>query len=246
MDSNQTSSTRPPTSIGLAKAERDLTLGVGILLAIQLITSLVAIALLGRVSPAIERIIEENLFTVQAVEEMLDALAHSSVSKNNDSRQRFNRALQRALLSVSEPEETPLLERIRQRSRAALDGDVQAYHETIMSLRELGEVNRRAVRRADQQAVRLGTAGAWAAAVLGFAGFTASLVALRRLRRRLLLPFSEIRQTLIARAAGDRFRRCSPVGRSEDLGQVMAMINELLDEAEQAQYSRVSHAPHAS
>lgn len=211
---------------------RQLLAAFGVLVAIQLLTSTVAIALLTRMSPAIEHILEENVTSVEAVEGMLEILARSPDLDAAD-RRTYRELLERASANVTEPGEREALRELRDGSDAALSGDPQALADTAAALRELGRVNRQAMRQADDEAKRLGTAGAWAAALLGIIGLAVSLIALERSRRRILSPVAEMIDVVQAHEAGEIHRRCT-VERSgsPELGRVMQKMNRLLDHRE--------------
>ena len=98
-------------------------------------------------------------------------------------------------------------------------------------LGRLGEVNRASMHRANDQAKRLGWAGAWAAVMLGFCGFLISLYAMRRLGRKFLSPLEEIHSVLHAYGQGDRFRRCTLHHSSPEFREAGETINQLLDRA---------------
>jgi len=208
---------------------RQLLLGFGVLVGIQILTSTVAIALLNRMSPAIEQILEENVASVEAVEGMLAVIAESP-SPSAEERRRFRVLLEAASANVTEPGEQDALEELRAAADGALAGDAESRRRAATALRELGAINRAAMQRADDDAKRLGTAGAWAAALLGLFGLGASLLVLARTRQRLLAPVSELVDVVEAHEAGHTHRRCTiERSGSRDLARVMEHVNRLLD-----------------
>jgi hypothetical protein len=213
------------------KTDRQLTLSFSVLLALQLATALAAITLFGRMTPAIERIIEDNVVSVDAVETMLDAVLAIQLGEDAAvARKAFYEGLNVAKSNVTEAAETPVLADINRLAEPALQGDQAAARELAARLRSLGEINREAMRVADDSARRLGIAGAWTMVVLGSGGFVAGLVAMRRLRRRLLLPLQEIATVLRSATTGDRLRRCTPRATpTGDLADTMRLLNVLLD-----------------
>lgn len=213
-------------------AARRLTYGVMLLIAIQLLTSLGAVVLLGRMSPAIEGILQENVASVEAVEEM--ALALGRQDGDPETRRRFLEALSRARNNITIAEEAPAIATLERTAEAALAGDVEARREAAAALALLGKLNRDAMRDADIAAQRLGSAGAWAAVFLGLAGLFASGLTLRRLERRVLVPLAEISRAVTAHLAGDRKRRCATGLASGELRLVMTTLNELFDHRERA------------
>lgn len=213
------------------KTDRQLTLSFSVLLGLQLGTALAAITLFGRMTPAIERIIEDNVVSVDSVEKMLDAVLAVQIGDDPElARKAFYEGLRVAKNNVTEASETPVLADISRLAEPALRGEPEATRQLADQLRSLGEINRDAMRVADDSARRLGIAGAWTMMVLGSGGFVAGLVALRRLRRRLLLPLQEIATVLRAATTGDRLRRCTPRATpTGDLADAMQLLNVLLD-----------------
>jgi len=189
-------------------------------------TALAGVALLGRMAPAIGDILDENVATVDAVQRMLAALARGDERATEG----FEEALAVAENNVTEEAERPLLETIRRESSPALAGDPLARREVVAALSSLGEVNEAAMRTADDEARALGSAGAWAIAILCLAGLLALVVGTRRVRRRLLLPLEELHGVLGAWVGGDPHRRCRPATVGA-LAPVLEAVNSLLDEA---------------
>jgi nitrogen fixation/metabolism regulation signal transduction histidine kinase len=203
-----------------------------VLLVVQVLTSLVAIAMLGRMSPAIERILQENVYSVQAVEEMLVVLATPGPEDAAESAV-YREALQRASSNVTEAEEPPVLATLRSAADGTMAGDPAARQQSAEALRELGRINREAMVRADEEAKRLGTAGAWAAAFLGFVGLLASFVSIARARRRFVAPVAAITRAVAQQETGDLHRRCIvPDGSAAELEKLGRFLNELLDHRE--------------
>lgn len=196
--------------------------GLWALLLLQLGTSMTAIVLLGRMGPAIERIIDDNVYSTLAVEDMLAALAHGQA---HDA---FLDAYGRARSNVTEADEVPLLDTIERWDQAALEGDPAAQAEILEALQGLAEVNRRSIIRADQAASRLSLAGAWAMAILGLVGFLVSMGVWRRIDLRVLQPLQEVATVVGAVRRGDRHRRClAPIEGTS--GGLAHDVNWLLD-----------------
>ncbi|HBP22235.1 MAG TPA: hypothetical protein DEA08_31190 [Planctomycetes bacterium] len=207
----------------------EIRVAVGALLTLQVLTSFGAIGLLERMGPAIARILAENLYSLEATEELLAALGEAKVAPDR-ARDRFAGALERARANVTEPEESPILKRIEAEAPAALSGDERARQETVALVRELSRVNHASTHQADSAARELGHAGAWAAALLGAASFAFSVLVLRRLRRRVVGPLNELSDTAQAYRRGDLHRRTRRVDMSPAFTQVAEVLDELLDE----------------
>jgi hypothetical protein len=208
------------------KLGRQLRIGFSLLIAIQLATSLAGIGLLGRMSPAIGRILEANDTSVGAVEVMLAVLA--APVPTEEGRRRFVAALETAEGNITEPEERPLLQRIRAGAVGAMEGNAGQRIEVVGALTALGDVNRQAMRHADGEAKRLGFAGRWALAFLALVGLFASVLSIRRAHERWLAPLVELEGVLSSHRAGDPHRRCRPLPDTE-LSVVLTTVNEILD-----------------
>lgn len=211
------------------RSDRQLSLSVSLLIGIGVAIALTAIPLFGRMAPAIEGILEENVASIEAVESMLSALAELEHSPST-ARQSFDEALAAARQNVTERHEEPVLRRIERLVPAAFGGNADSLRQLVAEVRTLGGINRQAMVTADEAAKRLGVAGAWTMVALGAVGFVVGLLIERRLRKHLLLPLGEIHDTLRVASAGDRLRRCTPSSAScSDLEEIMAWINHLLD-----------------
>ena len=214
-----------------------------VLLAVQLLTSVVAITLFVRMSPAIRHILEDNVVTFEATEQMLVALTRANES-DTDTRQSFRDGLERAKQNVTEAEETQPLATLTANAEAALDGQPDARRAAVEALVELGRINREAAQRADATAHRLGSGGAWAAALLGLIGMGISLYSLDGARKRVLAPVTELSQVAEQYQAGNLHRRCTPMPMaSEETHQVMLMVNRMLDETEARSIARRRSPP---
>ncbi|RAL21553.1 hypothetical protein DL240_11895 [Lujinxingia litoralis] len=202
------------------------------LLTLQIMTSLGAIGLLSRMAPAIEQIIEENSYSIIAVEQMLVILGDAPVSQAE--RDRFDEALARANTNITEPEEAPALQTIEAHYQAALIGDVQARSETIAALSELASINHSSMADMDERAKRMGISGAWAAMILGVISVFLGLVFARRLLHRIVEPAEGFQATARAFNAGDLLRRVHLDAPPPEFDETARCLNTLLD-AHQAQ-----------
>lgn len=209
------------------KLRREASLGIGAILTLQILLSMFTIALLTRMGPAIEQILQENVYSSEAVEDMMAPLALNiaPVAVPSD----FTEAFERAKNNVTEEPEEPLLAIIDAQHKAAFAGDAQARRETITALQQLGQVNLDSMVRADAKAQRLGQAGAWAAALLGAFALALGIVVYRRLRLRLELPIEQLRRTTQRVRSGNVQARCSVNVGPHEIKQIADDLNWLLD-----------------
>jgi hypothetical protein len=211
----------------IRELHRDVLLPLVVLMAIVVLTTAGTIALLARMAPAIDRIIGENLYSLEATEEMLAVAA--SAGTVEERWPRFDAALVRAESNVTEASERPHLAVLRRKGRAALSGDLEARAAVVAALSDLSDVNRGAVVRRDEEARRLGYAGAWAAVFLGAVSFAWGLLAVSRARRRVIEPLHEVGSVLDAARAGDRYRRCRKLPAPIELDRILDGVDDLLD-----------------
>jgi nitrate/nitrite-specific signal transduction histidine kinase len=111
-----------------------------------------------------------------------------------------------------------------------MNGDAEARREIVRHTQELISINRNAMEAVDEDARRLGSAGAWAAVAVGFLSFLLSLLAVSRLQRRVVLPLAELYQVLEGAREGERLRRCRTWDAPREIALVTSAVNELLDE----------------
>jgi PAS domain-containing protein len=210
----------------------EIRLAVGALLVIQVLTMIAAVALLARMTPAIDQILQDNDKSIRAVERMLLALTEPAPAPGEPDlrRVRFERALAEAANNITEPSEEPVLERIVEHQDAALAGDPQALALLRAELWQLGDINRQSMLDANARAQRLGTAGAWALVFLGLIGVVFSIALLRRARGKLINPVYEIGSVLDACRGGDRHRRYNPAGASTEFREIAEVVNLLVGE----------------
>lgn len=210
----------------------EIRLVVGALLAIQVLTMIAAVALLARMTPALEHVMEENEKSIRAVERMLLALAEPAPEPGQVDLRRahFERALAEAEGNVTELTEPQVLARIAENKDAALRGNPVALAALRNDLWELGDINRESMLDANAQAQRLGTAGAWALVFLGLLGMVFSLALMRRARAKLIDPVYEVGSVLDAFRAGDRHRRFHATGGSVEFREIAEVVNQLVSD----------------
>jgi nitrate/nitrite-specific signal transduction histidine kinase len=208
--------------------KEEIRLVIVILGAVVVVLAFGTIGLLSRMSPAIERVIDENVTSTMAVQKMLASLA-SRDDSTQTRKATFADALATAQGNITEHDEVELLRRVSRSSDEAFDGDPDALASTVKALVALGEVNWHSIERADEKARRLGSAGAWTAVLLGALGFLVALLAVRRFQRRVLVPLSEIHAVLTRNHTGDHHRRCNVTSAPSELRDIAQKVNQILD-----------------
>ncbi|HUT79417.1 MAG TPA: hypothetical protein VM285_17090, partial [Polyangia bacterium] len=131
--------------------------------------------------------------------------------------------------NVTEPEEPQLIEAVAGAREDAFAGDPEALRRTVEVLAELGGVNRAAMMRVDDDAKRLGNAGAWAVVFLALSALGLSVAVVGRLRRRVVKPLERIHAVVTDE---HRERRCHVVGGPRELVRIGKEVDRLLDDWE--------------
>ncbi|WP_428263038.1 hypothetical protein [Haliangium sp.] len=210
---------------------RELLLTVGVLVLLNLLLAFGAIGLFVRMGPAIEHILQENDYSIEAAEEMLAEIAGAGSEPLADAAEdRVRQAMARAQQNVTEAAERPVLADIEQLLPRALAGEPDARRQAVTDVRRLIEINREAMRSVDEEAQRLGSAGAWAAVLVGFLSFLLSLFVVVRFQRRFVRPLVDLYEVLESARQGERLRRCRPSEAPREVILVAESVNGLLDE----------------
>lgn len=205
--------------------------GIAVLFVIQLVTAFGAIGLLVRVSPAVEEILAENVYSNEAAEEMSSAMALAAAGIEGDHVARFNAALTRARENITEIEEVAVIDELEMLGHRALAGDREALDAAVRGTSHLIEINRLAMQRANERAQRLGTAGAWAAVALALAGWVVGVAVIRRSIVGIVEPIEELESVLESYRLGDTYRRCQARAASSEIRRILGSVNVLLDRA---------------
>jgi methyl-accepting chemotaxis protein len=210
---------------------RELLFTIGALVLLNLFLAFGAIGLFVRMGPAIERILHENVYSIVAAEEMLAEFAETgSTPLAPEARARVRQAFDNARRNVTEGEERPAVAALEHALPSAMEGDPDGRRQTVASVRQLLRVNRDAMRIVDEEARRLGAAGAWGAVFVGFLSFLLSVFVVVRLQKRLVRPLVDLHQVLEGARTGDRLRRCRLGDAPREVIQVTQAVNRLLDE----------------
>ncbi len=213
------------------RLSQSVRLGASILVALNLLMAFGSIWVFMRMAPAIEIIIDQNARSLHACEEMLSSLALANRLEDDTAslEQSFSSALDRARGNITDPDEPDVLETIKTHYAKAFSGDTGARKKTVSAIRQLSEINREAMVRADWKARQFGNAGAWGIVFMATAVFLVGMLFLRGLTRNLVKPMEEIHSVIQGIARGDTMRRCTGADMPQDIKKVFNGINDLLD-----------------
>jgi len=214
------------------KIAQSVRMGAWLLIGLNLLMALGSIWIFMRMAPAIEVIIERNVVSLEACEEMLASLA--MISRDDYANQilqtTFLRAFLRAQNNITEKEEPAALESIKATHAKAFLGNKAAHQETVAAIVLLGKINREAMIVEDRRARQFGNAGAWGVVFMSVSVFFAGMLLKRTLSRNLVVPLEEIHKVITAVRTGDTMRRCTGPDLPGDVKLVYSGINELLDQ----------------
>lgn len=207
---------------------RELRLGIGTLIGFNLLISFLAIGLLERLSPSLEKALNENVYSIAATQDMLLVMAAGEASDSQ--KERFKAALERSRQNVTMAGETAAIEGIERNQNQIFEQNPAAKSELVEQLQKLSAVNIEAMIETDSQVKRLGRAGSWVVAFAGFFMFWLGAVVLRRLRRRISSPIEELGEVLKSWREGEVLRRCRRLETCSELNEAMGNLNSLLDQ----------------
>lgn len=212
------------------EAARELSAGIYALASSVVLTALVAINVVQRMTPAVTSMLSDTLDRASVTAQFHTALAAARLPEPAPSaaRQRFDDALAQAARGAS-PAGQYLLSELEGLRGAALRGDQHALELTFSTISRLEAGNRSAIEEATANFRRLGLNGAWALALLGMTGVAAGALIQRRLYRRVVAPLNELERVLLSLESGDALQRCAPVGVSSQQRQALRNLNRLLD-----------------
>lgn len=210
------------------KLAQPVKFGAWFLIAINLIMAFGSIWIFMRMAPAIEVIIAQNEVSLESCEDMLAALLTHHFP-GSSSRKTFRDALFKAKNNITEKEEPEAIDRIEKHHENAFNGDALSLDLTISAITDLGDINRKAMRRADAKAKQLGYAGAWGVVFMATVSFLVGMIFLRSLDKNLSEPIQEISAVVAAFKEGDTMRRCTMKNPSSSIRKIFGNVNELLD-----------------
>jgi hypothetical protein len=189
-----------------------------------------AIGIFGRMTPAIENILQKNALSLQTCETMLAELNLARFPQKADQAlKRFKTALIKAQNNITEKHEAQVLENIEKNCLQAFRGNKEAIELTINNLRKLSSINHAAMASADANAQQMGHGGAWAIVFMALLTFTSGVIFIHQITNKLLIPIAEIKSVLIEHLSGETKRRCTGFNLPRDIRSIYGNLNQILD-----------------
>ena len=208
----------------------EIRLAILTFLVVQVMTSFGAIALLTRVTGSMDRVVAHNVAAIESVEDLSATLAAvPSTGATPEQRRVFRKGLQVAGAHFIGGQRPKALSSATLLQDVALAGEPTAVTAMHQALTDLTDAHRTAMVAEEDDAGRLGRAGAWAAVLLAMFGFALSVVVIRRLTRQLVDPLHELNATVVAFRSGDHFRRCRTSDAPVEFHAAAETFNNLLD-----------------
>ncbi len=194
------------------------------------VVTLGAVHLLQRLAPAAQGI-ADAVDGIAASEEAIAALAAPG---DPDAAIRWTDAMQRLDARAADEREREALAAARRHGLAAFAGSEPSRAAAVETLASAARSRREAMLGEAHAARRLALGGAWGAVLVGLAGYVASLLVARRVRRRVVEPILELDRVVSAAARGAAGRRCRPLEAPREVRALVGRVNDLLDRAEAA------------
>ncbi len=213
----------------------ELRLGIGLLIGVQVTATVLAVRQLELLSPAVERVINDNISTLEAGEEILAALTRAESRTRAERPMLVVRALETARAHLTLDGEAELVDIIDAHLDGALDGSPQDRARVVQAVRDLGDLNRRGVAEVDRDVQSRSIASAWVVLLFGVTAAALTLLLQRRWGDRFMLPILEMRDALADVESGNRFRRVTPLDGPDEAKELTAALNRLVDRAQRAE-----------
>lgn len=214
------------------KTAPSIRFGIRLLIFLNMMMAFASVWVFMRMAPVIEEINVRNERSLESCEKMLMILALAPFRQNASLHLDFEKAYKDACSNITEKGEAEELRKIGSIYRDALQGNVSAREQTIMSIYGLASINRSAMLSAAEDVKKLGYSGAWGVVFMAIVIFTSGILFIHRFRTRLLNPLTEIQEVLSARKSGDVFRRCPSSCEAADIRCIYEGVNELLDRSD--------------
>jgi len=209
---------------------RDIGYGLSALVIAGVAIAFVSIGLFSRMKPALEHIREENVVTLDAAREVLLVFtSRGGEALDSADRARVERALTLMRNTLTVDNEGAMVAAVTDGVARALTGDRAGLADIAHAVEALSRANTAAMEAADEEAQRLGEAGAWTAAIGGLVLMLVGLYTRNRLERRLVRPVVELARVLEALRKGDDWARCKNLRGAVELERALKQTNRLLD-----------------
>jgi sulfatase maturation enzyme AslB (radical SAM superfamily) len=191
-------------------------------IAINLVVGISAIFLVERIIPAIDDILQENAYSVQA-----SIALQSSILLSDE--EKFWTTLEKAKSNITLEGEQEIVDEIRVLGKSYWQEAQSAKEALIAKIEDLSTVNLRAMDEKEKEASFLGTAGAWSLAFLVVSCTALQLIARRKVITLFIEPILELITVLTTYYQGNRLRRFSNPDATDAIKDAGLILNKILD-----------------
>ncbi|MFW7379249.1 MAG: hypothetical protein ACOH5I_10610 [Oligoflexus sp.] len=204
-------------------------IGIRSVMAALLLVAVTSTFLMERMSQAIKLILDENVYSLEAAQDMMAAVGLASITPLDLYQEQFLNALARSKKNITLPGESTLIDRIENLAPMAFAGEERSRRQILEELATLANMNRDAMIKADEDARFLAIAGGWAIVGLTIIGLLASNRFFHQVQQQAIAPMMEICRGLNDWEQGNRLRRFQSAKSSKDLRRAQQSLNAILD-----------------
>lgn len=209
--------------------EKKFITGVRLIIGAMLVIAVTSSFLMERMSNAIKKTVDENVYSLEAAQDMMSAISMAKLTGAKLYQLQFMDALERAKSNMTLPGESSLVERIEKLAPLAFAEQDQANRQIIEDLAALADLNREATQKVDEEAKFLAIAGGWAIVGLTIISLLAGSRILNQVHQQSIAPMVEICHGLSDWEQGNRLRRFQIARSSKDLRRAQQSLNAILD-----------------
>ena len=206
-----------------------------LVIAISIVIGLGAIFLIERIVPAIDGILQENAYSVNAAVGMLDSISSNVNDINAESnRERFWIEFKKAKDNITIEGEAELIDQIQGLAELYwLERTTnQQQVQLAGTINQLATTNMQAMEVKDKTAQTISLTGAWAIGLLLFLSIGIQFFFRFKTVSALVSPLEELLDILDNFSSGNRQRRCLDSRSSVlEIRKISYLINKLMDEA---------------
>ncbi len=196
---------------------------------LNILIGLSAIFLVERIIPAINQILDDNAYSVNAVVEMMDTLSVST--EVNDNEEIFWNSFDNAKGNITIQNEGVLISEIRIAAKVYWKDPTQSKDKLVGYLTKLAQMNLKDMKQKKNKAERLGVTGSWALGFLILISLSIQLIFRSKFFGGLIVPLEQIFAVLKDYNEGNSLRRfVEQRTYLNDIRKIGIIINTILDQ----------------
>jgi hypothetical protein len=209
---------------------RNLRLGIGTLVAFNVVAGLTVIAVLSRLGPSFRRIHEERADIFTAANDMLSVLARQSGEAVDPAdAERFRAALRLCLDGAASSGPISPLAGLDASLPAVFRGDGGAIQSAVAAIEDWLREHQKLLISEHVAAERIAITGAWFLVFSTTLVFVLTLLVARKIDHRALAPLDDMFRVILAAQQGDYLRRTAPRQAPSDLRAAARALDAILE-----------------